>query len=89
MFGTILRKKRNVSFPKNVLYGNILRGFPQYKESCDAVYCSHVLEHLTYKEFFIAIDNTYSLLKKGGIFRLVMPNLKIICETYIYGGGGC
>jgi hypothetical protein len=86
ILGAILQKRRNISFPKNVLYGNILRGFPQYNQSCDAVYCSHMLEHLTYEEFFIAIDNIYSLLKKDGVFRLVMPDLKLMCESYMGGG---
>ncbi|WP_148257199.1 hypothetical protein [Treponema primitia] len=46
--GLMIQKIRNVSFDKNVKYGDIVKGIQKYNNSCDAVYCSHVLEHLTY-----------------------------------------
>ena len=68
---------------ENIKYGNIVNGFSKHNGTCDAVYCSHILEHLTYEEFIIAIENTYLLLKKGGVFRLVMPDLRKSCENYL------
>ncbi len=81
--GGFISRKRRVRFPRNVLYGDIVTGFHKYNSLCDAVYCSHVLEHLTYDEFVTAIQNTYALLREGGVFRLVMPDLQAICKSYI------
>jgi len=70
-------------FPPNVEYADIIKGLPISHESCKAVYCSHVLEHLALEDFWIAIKNTYSYLAKGGIFRFVVPDLEKLTRTYI------
>jgi predicted SAM-dependent methyltransferase len=80
---SIVKKRGKFAFAKNIKYGNIVKGFKAYENRCEAVYCSHVLEHLTFEEFQIAIQNTHKLLKKGGIFRLVMPDLEDMCKQYL------
>ncbi|HEY4324132.1 MAG TPA: methyltransferase domain-containing protein [Mucilaginibacter sp.] len=70
-------------FPENVRYGDIVKGLPEKQGSCDGIYCSHVLEHLAYNEFITALKNTYVLLKPGGTFRAVLPDLKSAIQTYI------
>ena len=80
-FGKLVHK---VKFPKNIMYGDIVKGLPGILlESCDGVYCSHVLEHLSLQDFRLALKNTLSLLKKGGIFRCVIPDLEISINNYI------
>jgi len=69
-------------FPKNVKYGNIVKGLPISRESCDAIYCSHVLEHLSFLDCKKAIKNTYHYLKKGGFFRVVVPDLEALAKLY-------
>lgn len=76
--------KKKVVFPPNVKYGDIVKGLPGITDgSCDAVYCSHVLEHLSMKDFYKALENTYKVLKKGGIFRCVLPDLEWSINRYI------
>jgi SAM-dependent methyltransferase len=70
-------------FPANVKYGDIVKGLPEKPESCDVIYCSHILEHLAYSDFITALQNTYILLKPGGIFRGVVPDLKSAVMNYI------
>jgi hypothetical protein len=70
-------------FPPNVRSGDIVRGLPVADESCRGVYASHVLEHLTLQEFHEALKNTYRILQKGGIFRLVVPDLEWSAREYI------
>ncbi|MCB0428967.1 MAG: hypothetical protein KDD54_02555 [Flavobacteriales bacterium] len=43
VLGQILRKKLNVVFPDNVIYGDIVKGLPIEVDSCEGVYCSHVV----------------------------------------------
>ncbi|GAC1309873.1 MAG: hypothetical protein NVSMB24_26100 [Mucilaginibacter sp.] len=70
-------------FPHNVKFGDIVKGLPEKPESCDGIYCSHILEHLAYSDFIIALKNTYILLKPGGIFRGVVPDLRSAVMNYI------
>ncbi len=75
--------KNSVQFPNNVKYGNIINGLPISERSCSAVYCSHVLEHLSLSDFRVALKNTYSILQFCGIFRIVLPDLEHAINNYI------
>ena len=77
-----LYKKNEFFFPKNVKYGDINKGLPVNNNSVKGVYCSHVLEHLSLLELRRALLNVYKLLKKGGIFRAVLPDLRSYSESY-------
>lgn len=76
-------KKNAQRFPTNVKLGNIVNGLGLADNSADGVYASHVLEHLTRHECEIALTNTYRMLKPGGIFRLIVPDLQARCERYV------
>jgi predicted SAM-dependent methyltransferase len=71
-------------FPTNARYGDIVKGLPLKDLSCRAVYCSHVLEHLSLEDFRKALSNTYRILQYGGIFRFVLPDLQVSVEKYLH-----
>ncbi len=75
--------KNQTRFPENVKYGNVVSGLPLDDSICSGVFASHVLEHLTYAEFDKALQETFRILKPGGIFRLVVPNLEFYCREYV------
>lgn len=77
-----LYTKNKARFPCNVKFGNIITGLPIDDESCKAIYCSHVLEHLSLEDFRKALRNTYIKLKPGGIFRCVVPDLEYYARKY-------
>ncbi len=81
--GKLLKNYLNTTFPKNVIYGDILKGLPIDKDSCDGLYCSHILEHLALEDFRLALKNSYMVLKKGGIFRCIVPDLEYSARKYI------
>lgn len=83
ILGALVKSRLNTVFPSNVLYGDIVKGLPVKDNSCDAVYCSHVLEHLSLNDFRIALKNTYKILKPGGTFRCVVPDLEVIAKRYV------
>jgi hypothetical protein len=70
-------------FPSDVLYGDIVKGLPIQPGSARLLYCSHVLEHLSLSDFRTALRNSRRVLKAGGVFRLVMPDLRPLVERYI------
>lgn len=78
-----LYTKNIVRFPENVEYGDITKGLPPQKDGYKGVYCSHVLEHLSLDDFRKALFNTYRLLAKDGIFRLVLPDLEYSINKYV------
>ena len=70
-------------FDRTVRYGDIIKGLPVEEGSCRAIYCSHVLEHLSLDDFRIALANTYKYLAPNGRFRFVLPDLEHLVKNYV------
>lgn len=84
VIGSLLKSRMHVTFPSDVLQGDILKSLPGVPEnSCDGVYCSHVLEHLSYDDCLLAVRNTFRILKPGGYFRCVVPDLEKAAREYV------
>lgn len=84
IIGSLLKGKfKNTVFPSNVLYGDIIKGLPVPENSCNGVFCCNMLEHLALEDFRAALRNTYKILKPGGIFRCIVPDLEFIVREYI------
>lgn len=71
---------------RNIRYGNIVKGLPVAAQSAKAVYCSHILEHLSLQEFRISIRNVHDYLQPGGRFRMVLPDLEYLAREYLGDG---
>ena len=76
-------QKNESRFPDNVLAADIVRGLPVANGSVDGVFASHVLEHLARSDFETALENTYRMLKPGGLFRLIVPDLEARARLYV------
>jgi predicted SAM-dependent methyltransferase len=68
---------------ENVIAHNLLKGIPFEDESFDFVYHSHVLEHFQKEDGVVLIKECFRVLKKGGILRIVIPDLESIIENYL------
>jgi predicted SAM-dependent methyltransferase len=79
----IIRLTAGLLFPANVRPGDIVRGLPVADGSARGVYCSHVLEHLTRDDLPRALGNTWRMIVPGGIFRLIVPDLRWRVERYL------
>lgn len=79
--GKILTRGR-VKFPDNVEFGDVAAGLPIDDASVDFLYCSHVLEHLSLYEFRLAVNESFRILKSGGVFRGVLPDLEYYVKVY-------
>ena len=77
----ILRVINGPDWPSSVLCGDIVKGLNISFESCDLIFASHVLEHISLSDFHIAMNNIYSYLKKGGIFRTIVPDLNYYIKS--------
>ena len=81
--GPLIRMACKTRFSKSVRYGDIVRGLPVGDKTAKGVYCSHVLEHLSLHDLRIALRNTFRILVPGGIFRMVLPDLRHIAAKYV------
>jgi hypothetical protein len=83
LMGVFFRKLLSPVFPSLVEYGDIVKGLKLSANYCDAIYCCHVLEHLSLEDCRSALRNTYLYLKPGGTFRCVLPDFEKQVATYL------
>ncbi len=62
---------------------DLSRGIPLAEESADVVYHSHVLEHFDRAGAAGFLRECFRVLKKGGIIRVVVPDLEKIARLYL------
>ena len=62
---------------------NLLAGFPYPDSSFEVVYSSHVLEHFDREQGRFLLAESYRVLRKGGILRIVVPDLQASCSEYL------
>lgn len=67
----------------NVISADLTKGFPFPDQSFDFVYHSHVLEHIPKQHVDFFIGECYRVLKKGGILRVVVPDLEFLVSSYL------
>ncbi|MBC8207254.1 MAG: methyltransferase domain-containing protein [Kiritimatiellaeota bacterium] len=85
--GERLKKFRSLS--SNIRVHNMACGLPYADASIDAVYHSHLLEHLDREmgpEFFAEVRR---VLKPGGIHRIAVPDFERRCMAYVTHLGFC
>lgn len=82
VFGRLYTKNAR-RFPPGVEYGDILRGLPVAPGSCAAVFSSHVLQDLTLAESRVALRHTFAMLRPGGVYRTVVPDLAVAVRRYV------
>ena len=81
--GALFRGILKPVFPAKAHFGDVVRGLPLPADSCDAIFCSHVLEHLSLEDCRSALRNTYAYLKLKGLFRLIVPDFEQQVATYL------
>lgn len=71
------------SYDPTVVEHDITKGLPYDDNQFDAVYHSHVLEHLEPSAGEKLLGECYRVLRPGGILRIVVPNLEQIATLYL------
>ena len=79
----ISEKDYNEEWNKNIIYRNLLKKLPFENNSIDYVYSSHLLEHFSREDALNICKDVFRILKEDGIFRVVVPDLKIAAVNYI------
>lgn len=83
------RLKRFNALPDNILVHDLARGIPFATDSVDAVYHSHVLEHLDRSTAPGFLREVHRVLKPGGVHRIVVPDFEWLCRRYVVHLDAC
>jgi len=77
------KEKEAVPWSSDILIHDIRKPLPFRDNSADAVYASHVLEHLYREQGQQLARECFRVLAPGGIVRLVVPDLNAIVREYL------
>jgi SAM-dependent methyltransferase len=77
------RLARFASLGTNVVAHDLRRGIPAATNSIDAVYHSHLLEHIDRKYVRGFLAEVWRVLKPGGIHRIAVPDWERLCRDYL------
>lgn len=77
------RLERFRSMDGSVVVHDLRRGIPATDNSVDAVYHSHMLEHIELADVPLFFAEVLRVLKPGGIHRVVVPDLELHTREYI------
>lgn len=72
----------NVVRKNNLKFYNFKIGFPILDNYADVIYSSHFLEHLDKEDGERFLQNCLRSLKKGGLMRIVIPDLDFAIKMY-------
>jgi len=61
---------------------DLRNGIPFPSDSVDRIYTSHMLEHISYRDLLVFLDECYRVLKKGGSFSVCVPDAGRYISAY-------
>lgn len=70
-------------WPGHIRHMDLSRPLPFSASSVDAIYGSHVLEHLHFEDAMALLAECRRVLKPGGVLRLVLPDLASMVQEYL------
>lgn len=77
------RRRRFLALPSNIMVHDLSKGIPFDSDSVDVVYHSHMLEHLDRDVARTFLLEVKRVLKAGGIQRIAIPDLEVLCREYL------
>lgn len=67
---------------RNIRYMNVAKRFPYPANSFDAIFSSHMLEHLHPQQAQSCLSEILRTLRPGGVCRIVVPDLDLLVRNY-------
>jgi SAM-dependent methyltransferase len=71
------------AWPADVRRYDVRKGLPFRDGSVRYIYSSHTFEHFTYAESLAIAKDCHRALARGGIVRIVVPDLGLIVKEYL------
>ncbi|MBA3741950.1 methyltransferase domain-containing protein [Sporichthya sp.] len=80
----LLSEAHMTSWPREIVRADI-RNLAYADSSVRAIYSSHTLEHLYYREAEQVLRESYRVLQPGGVLRLALPDAEAIAREFTTG----
>ena len=77
------RAQLEIKWPKNILICDVRKPLPFNDGSFDAVYASHLLEHLHLSDAQKLLLECNRVLRANGVCRIVVPDLESLINEYL------
>ena len=58
---------------------------PFETETIEEVYCSHIIEHISFSKVTYLLEEIYRILAPGGKLFIIVPDLETICRRFLAG----
>ncbi len=81
--GLLSRERYETPWPRDIVWQDASKRLPYADQSVDKIYSSHALEHLDKKRGEALLRGCFRVLKRGGVFRLVVPDLEYHARRYL------
>ena len=81
--GVISRHAAGVNWATNIRHHDVRKPLPWSDGAFEAVYASHLLEHLYLSEGRALLRECYRVLRPGGVIRIVVPDLEAAVLDYV------
>ena len=77
------------AFPDNIMLWDLQKGIPFPDNSIEAVYHSHLIEHLDQPVAREFLHEVLRVLKPGGVHRIAAPDFERACRSYLQHVEAC
>jgi len=77
------RRQRLAEVDPEIIAWDVRKPLPLPAETCDVVYHSNLIEHLTRTSASLLIQECFRILKRGGILRVVTPDTELLATEYL------
>ena len=81
--GLLSQERYETPWPRDIVWQDASKRLPYADQSVDKIYSSHALEHLDKKRGEALLRGCFRVLKRGGVFRLVVPDLEYHARRYL------
>jgi len=72
-----------IKIDKDIICWDLRKGIPFNDNVFDCIYCAQFIEHLDREKLPFFLNECYRVLHKGGIIRIVTPNLEYGVSKYL------
>jgi predicted SAM-dependent methyltransferase len=89
--GVKLLEKKQIEFisfaaGNDIKYADATKNIPEPDHSVEALYSSHMIEHLDCEEVKLFLKEARRILRHDGIIRISVPDIRLLVERYIKTG---
>lgn len=81
--GVLSREHLENEWPNDIVWHDVSKRIPYDDGTVDKIYSSHLIEHIEKHRGEAVLREAFRVLKKNGIFRLVVPDLVFHAQRYL------